>query len=59
MHLQEAETLVGQKLHPQTIIAGWRRAVAAADEALTQAAMDNRWVYEFVEKYKCGDLGPS
>ncbi len=39
--LREAEQLVGQKLHPQTIIAGWRKAVAVADNALTQAAMDN------------------
>ncbi|XP_022111298.1 T-complex protein 1 subunit beta-like [Acanthaster planci] len=39
--LREAETLVGQKLHPQTIIAGWRKAVVAADKALAEAAMDN------------------
>lgn len=40
---QEAEQLVAQKLHPQTIIAGWRKAVEVADQALTQAAMDNRY----------------
>ncbi|XP_033629229.1 T-complex protein 1 subunit beta-like [Asterias rubens] len=39
--LREAEQLVAQKLHPQTIIAGWRKAVEVADQALTQAAMDN------------------
>ncbi|CAG0895075.1 unnamed protein product [Cyprideis torosa] len=39
--LKEAETLVNMKIHPQTIIAGWRRAVAAARSALTEAAQNH------------------
>eukprot|EP00053_Salpingoeca_punica_P007514 m.68532 g.68532 ORF g.68532 m.68532 type:complete len:527 (-) comp14185_c0_seq2:220-1800(-) len=39
--LREAEKLVDAKLHPQTIIAGWRKAVAAARAALTESALDN------------------
>ena len=39
--LREAEKLVAQKFHPQTIVRGWRRAVAAAKDALTAAAVDN------------------
>lgn len=39
--LKEAERLVEQKIHPQTIIAGWRKAVDVAREALQDAAMDN------------------
>lgn len=39
--LQEAEKLVGMKLHPQTIIAGWRRAQTAAREALESFAEDH------------------
>eukprot|EP00027_Filamoeba_sp_ATCC50430_P004894 CAMPEP_0168542898 /NCGR_PEP_ID=MMETSP0413-20121227/1589_1 /TAXON_ID=136452 /ORGANISM="Filamoeba nolandi, Strain NC-AS-23-1" /LENGTH=535 /DNA_ID=CAMNT_0008572797 /DNA_START=29 /DNA_END=1636 /DNA_ORIENTATION=- len=39
--LREAEKLIAQKIHPQTIIQGWRMAVAAAKEALTQSAKDN------------------
>lgn len=38
--LQEAEKLVGMKLHPQTIIAGWRQAVDAARAALEAASED-------------------
>lgn len=41
--LREAEKLVGQKIHPQTIIAGWRRATAVAQEALLRNALDNRY----------------
>ena len=32
--LREAEELVSQKIHPQTIIAGWRKATDAARSAL-------------------------
>jgi T-complex protein 1 subunit beta len=39
--LKEAEYLVGIKLHPQTIISGWRKAVTAAKEALEKSAVDN------------------
>lgn len=39
--LQEAESLVGQKLHPQTIVSGWRKAVDEARRALTESALDN------------------
>ena len=39
--LREAEKLVSQKIHPQTIIRGWRKAVAVARDALDKVAMDN------------------
>merc|ERR1711936_1213447 len=39
--LKEAESLVSQKIHPQTIISGWRKAVDAARGALTDAANDH------------------
>ncbi|CAG0920628.1 unnamed protein product [Notodromas monacha] len=39
--LREAEKLVSLKLHPQTIIAGWRKATDVAREALRNAAEDN------------------
>ncbi|XP_002131299.2 T-complex protein 1 subunit beta-like [Ciona intestinalis] len=39
--LREAEKLVNQKFHPQTIIRGWRRALEASREALEKAAIDN------------------
>jgi len=39
--LKEAEKLVEMKFHPQTIIAGWRKATQAARDALTAAAIDN------------------
>lgn len=39
--LREAEQLVANKIHPQTIIAGWRKAADCAREALTNAAQDN------------------
>jgi T-complex protein 1 subunit beta len=40
--LREAEKLVDQKIHPQIIIAGWRKATQVARDALTAASMDNR-----------------
>lgn len=39
--LKEAEHLVEQKIHPQTIIEGWRRAANVAREALQNAAADH------------------
>lgn len=39
--LKEAERLVEQKIHPQTIIAGWRKAVECTKSALQEASMDN------------------
>jgi hypothetical protein len=40
--LREAEKLIDQKIHPQIIIAGWRKATHVARDALTAAALDNR-----------------
>lgn len=40
--LREAEKLVNQKIHPQTIIRGWRKAIKVARETLEGAAEDNR-----------------
>ncbi|CAM9456159.1 unnamed protein product, partial [Ectocarpus sp. 8 AP-2014] len=39
--LREAEKLVNQRLHPQTIIQGWRLATAAARRVLADSAEDN------------------
>ncbi|CAG8501878.1 6872_t:CDS:10 [Acaulospora colombiana] len=39
--LREAENLVNQKIHPQTIIEGYRMASAAAYKALEASAIDN------------------
>ncbi|WIA38539.1 hypothetical protein OEZ86_001857 [Tetradesmus obliquus] len=39
--LREAEQLVGQKVHPMTIIAGFREAEAVAKAELTAAAFSN------------------
>lgn len=39
--IKEAENLVRMKIHPQTIIAGWRKATIAAREALENSAVDN------------------
>lgn len=40
--LREAEKLLESKLHPQTVIAGYRIAASAAATALENAAVDNR-----------------
>nr|CAD7198036.1 unnamed protein product [Timema douglasi] len=40
--LREAEKLIELKIHPQIIIAGWRKATQVARDALTAIAMDNR-----------------
>lgn len=39
--LREAEKLIGMRIHPQTIIAGWRKAVNVAKEALEKATQDH------------------
>jgi len=39
--LKEAEKLIAAKMHPQTIISGWRKAVAIARQALEGAALNN------------------
>ena len=39
--LKEAEQLVDRKLHPQTIVSGWRKSVTVAREALESVAKDN------------------
>jgi len=39
--LREAEQMINQKLHPQTIIAGWRKAAAVADKALEESTIDH------------------
>ena len=39
--LREAEKLIDLKIHPQTIIAGWRRAADVAREALTNSTQDH------------------
>jgi len=39
--LREAEKLTMQKIHPQTIIRGWRQAIDVAIKALEESAVDN------------------
>jgi T-complex protein 1 subunit beta len=39
--LREAEKLVQQKIHPQIIIQGWRKATEVAKKVLQEIAMDN------------------
>lgn len=39
--LREGEKLVEMKLHPQTVLKGWRCAAAVALEALENSAADN------------------
>ena len=43
--LREAEKLIAQRIHPQTIIEGYRIASAAALTALEQSAVDNSCVF--------------
>lgn len=38
--LRQAEILVARKLHPQTIISGWRKGLEVARQALFQAAKE-------------------
>merc|ERR1712168_1248256 len=39
--LREAEKLISHKIHPQTIIMGWRKAMGCAEKALEALAKDN------------------
>merc|ERR1712212_747015 len=39
--LREAEKLIAQKIHPQTIIQGWRKATKVAVTELEKSAIDN------------------
>lgn len=39
--LQEAEGLLNQNIHPQTIVAGWRMALLVAKATLEKVAIDN------------------
>uniref|UniRef100_A0A667X0N5 T-complex protein 1 subunit beta n=1 Tax=Myripristis murdjan TaxID=586833 RepID=A0A667X0N5_9TELE len=39
--LREAELLIARKIHPQTIVAGWRKATQTAREALRANAIDH------------------
>lgn len=39
--LREAEALVNMRIHPMTIINGFRRAVKIAQDRLVQSAVDN------------------
>lgn len=45
--LREAEKLVAQRIHPQTIVEGYRIASAAALKALERAAVDNQYVCSY------------
>jgi len=39
--LREAERLVAMKIHPQTIVNGWRKAIKVAISALEEISVDN------------------
>jgi len=43
--LREAEKMVAQKIHPQTIVEGYRIASAAALKALEKSAVDHAYVF--------------
>lgn len=38
---QEAENLVSQKMHPQTIVSGWRKSVDVARQSLENFAKNH------------------
>jgi hypothetical protein len=46
--LREAEKLIAQKIHPQTIVEGYRIASLAALKALEKSALDNRYICFFL-----------
>lgn len=48
--LREAEKLIAQKIHPQTIVEGYRIASIAALKALEGAAVDHAYVASFIDK---------
>jgi TCP-1/cpn60 chaperonin family len=55
--LREADVLVNsQHLHPQTIIAGWRKASKVALEALTEIAIDNSSDPGTFVRHECGQV---
>ena len=39
--LKEPETLISHRIHPQTIISGWRKATTVARNALEGSALDH------------------
>lgn len=39
--LREAEKLVNQRIHPQTIIRGWRKAIVTARQSLESSSLDH------------------
>lgn len=51
--LKEAEVMIGQRIHPQIIISGYRKALAVAKIALEKAAKTSRFV---LFKGKCNFL---
>ena len=46
--LREAEFLVNQRIHPMTIIAGWRTAVAIARDALEKVIVQSFFAVSFI-----------
>lgn len=53
--LREAEQLVNKRIHPQTIVEGFRIAERAALEALTDSAVDHG--YLSLPETRFGDFG--
>ena len=49
--LREAEKLIAMKIHPQTIVEGYRLASRAALDALEKAAVDHAYVSLFCTYY--------
>ena len=54
--LREAERLINQKIHPQTIVDGYRIASRAALKALEAAAVDNRCVVSYFNPTVCSTM---
>ncbi|KAI9448406.1 chaperonin Cpn60/TCP-1 family [Lactarius indigo] len=50
--LREAEKLIGMKIHPQTIVEGYRIASAAALKALEDAAVDHGCVCRMLQQFR-------
>ena len=48
--LREAEKLIAQKIHPQTIVEGYRIASVTALKALEEAALDHKYVSGGIER---------
>lgn len=49
--LREAEKLIAQKIHPQTIVEGYRIASVTALKALEEAALDHKYVLYRVTRF--------